>query len=131
MNDTDSLNNDTKCRYVTMYDLTGVCIPCDNVCFLDSDNNIIECRDYPDKTSTRQSIPSNTRNIGMIGEYGNYSTYFKCNYSSIEGNIAFIIGPSVGRFYISKERDVIKYRPCRCNTHTMNCSVSFEENRNR
>ena len=93
---------------------------------MDLTDEIIDCQDNPNKES-KHFIPINTKKIGMIGEYGNLSTYFKCNYSTRDGNIAFIIGPSVGRFYVNNERDIIKYQTCYCDKHNINCAVAFNK----
>ena len=122
----DSLGNGSPFFFVTMFDITGESVPYYNVCFADSANEIIESQYNPNK-EYKHFIPINTKKIGMIGEYRNLSTYFECNYSTCEGNIAFIIIPSVGRFYVNKERDIIRYRPCYCDKHNMNCYITFNK----
>lgn len=127
VNQIDSLNESPKKFFVTMFDLSGKSVPYYNVCFCDSTNEIIDCRYNPDKKDNKSFIPFNAKTVWMIGDLRNLSSYFKCNYSTSEGNIAFIIGPSVGRFYINKERDIIRYCPCYCEDHKMNCSVTFNK----
>lgn len=126
---TDSLDDSHTDFFVTMYDLTGEIVPYYQVCFLDSTGELIYCQYNPDKEN-KHFIPVNTKTIWMMGEHRNLNTYFKCNYSTDEGNIAFIIGPGVNRFYINKERDSIRYRPCYCESHTNNCSVVFNKHSN-
>lgn len=122
----EELCDNSKETFVTIFDLTGKIVPFYSVCFTDSLKVIIDCVD-PSDTRYKQSIPVNTRRIQMIGEDGNFSTLFKCDYSPVEGSIAFIIGPDVGRFFINKKRDIIKYQPCYCKTYMSSCSISFRK----
>lgn len=115
--------------FVTMFDLTGENVPFEDVCFVDSNNAIIDCR-YNSVNTYRQIIPINTTRIEMIGERSNLNSYFQSDYSSNEGSIAFIIGPSVYRFYINKELDLIKYQQCHCDDYHSECSIAFKRHKN-
>ena len=126
---TVDIDDGSKEYFVTMYDLIGEEVPYYSVCFLDSSKAIINCQHNANK-KVKQSIPINTRAIGMNGEARNMSTYFKCDYSSNEGSIAFIIGPNPTRFKINKERDIIIYRPCYCDDYHAECSIVFKRHRN-
>lgn len=112
--------------FVAMYDITGDIIPYHSVCFSDSSGNVFSCHYNPDKKHTIHIIPSNTRWISIIGEKGNLTTYFKSNYEESEGSIAYIIGPSPGRFRIKKDKSCILYRSCYCNNNNPECCVVFQ-----
>ena len=119
-----SIDSLSETFYVTMFDLTGDYVPFYHVCFSDEKNALIECCYNTEHIKTKQSIPLETKEIEMIGERKNGSTFFRNNYSHDEGSIAFIIGPPVERFLISKDRKEIKYRPCYCEKNG-NCYVVF------
>lgn len=115
---------------VRMYDLTGSIVMFYSVCFIHNETDSVECHHNSLANNESLPIPPDTKKIEMIGEKGNLTSYFNSDYSIQEGSIAFIIGPSPGRFRINKRRDTIKYRPCYCDNFEMECTLNFKNNIN-
>lgn len=115
--------------YVSMFDLTGEIVPFYSVCFVGSNDSLIDRSYRSDKKQYICKIPPETTKIEMIGEWVYGAFYFKCNYSIDEGNIAFIIGPSSNQYYVSKRRNEIKYFPCLNFDVNANNAVVFKANK--
>ena len=115
--------------YVSMFDLTGEIVPFYSVCFVGSNDSLIDRSYRSDKRQYICKIPPETTKIEMIGEWVYGAFYFKCNYSIDEGNIAFIIGPSSNQYYVSKRRNEIKYFPCLNFDVNANNAVVFKANK--
>lgn len=115
---------------VKLYDITGSIVPFYSVCFIYNDTDSVECHYNSMGNNESLPIPPGTKEIAMIGEKGNLTSYFKSDYSIQEGSIAFIIGPSPGRFRINKIQDTIKYRPCHCTSYETDCVLLFKKKEN-
>ena len=110
--------------YVAMLDFNGEFVTYYNVCFNDSTEERLFC-DYNEGNKKAHSIPMGTSSIGMTGEQFNRASCFESEYNRTQGSIAYVIGPSLDRFYIKKDRSCILYRPCYCDDYDSDCCVVY------